>query len=84
MDKCGGPTDPLNGFEEQLIEVLRAMGKTDVNFATYPLYEALKKFSYEDTPGNPDLLGEKRALAKDPAIESEYAKMGEEERNNLC
>ena len=83
MDKCGGPTDPLHGFEEQIVEVLKIMGRSDVDFSTYPLYEALSKFSYEATPGNPDLFGDRRALAKDPAIEQEYSKMGEEERNNV-
>ncbi|CAI2376399.1 unnamed protein product [Moneuplotes crassus] len=83
MEKCGGPTDPLTGFEDCLIHVLKQLNKEEVDFSRYPLYESLHKFSFERTPGNPEEEREKSAKLKDPALEIEYEKMGEEERNKL-
>lgn len=84
MDKAGGPTDPLLGFEDSLVFVKKAMGEENPDFAKCKLYEHLKKFGYEETPGNEENDDvEKVALRKDPALEKQYLKMSEEERNSL-
>ena len=80
-DKTGGPTDPLFGFEDVLVFVLKAMGKSDVDFSTYPLYESIKKFSFEATPGNPDAIGNLKDIAKNPT--SEYYMLNDYKRNWL-
>ena len=80
-DKFGGPTDPLYAFEEVLISVLKAMKKDDIEFSKYPFYEAIKKFSYEITPGNPETSSDKKEIIKNPT--NEYYKLNENDRNSL-